>query len=89
MTFLSTIVIISGTAMALANFPQAFKIFKRKSAKDLSILTLSILLIGSVIWILYGLEINNFPIIIANVVGTVGVTLVIIGWSIYGGFKNA
>ena len=85
MTMLSILATIFGTIMGLANLPQAYKIFKRKSAKDISLLTFSILLIGSIIWVLYGIEIRNFPLIISNTFGAVGVALVVIGWVIYGG----
>jgi len=84
MTILSILATIFGTAMAIANFPQAFRIFKRKSAGDISIVTFSILLIGAIIWVLYGIEIKSFPLIISNTIGTIGVLSVIIGWFLYG-----
>jgi len=75
---------IFGTVSGIANFPQAYKIFKRKSARDISITTYTILFLGAVIWILYGIEIANFPIIITNIFGAVNIGLVIIGWFLYG-----
>ena len=84
MTLLSVLATVFGTIGGLANLPQAYRIFKRKSAKDISILTYSIILVGCVIWIFYGIELGNFPVIITNSLGTVNVTLVIIGWLLYG-----
>jgi len=84
MTILTTLATIFGISMALAQIPQAHKIFKRKSAKDISIITYLILLIGSIIWILYGIEIISFPLIIANSIGAITITIVIIGWRRYG-----
>lgn len=84
MTVLSILATIFGTIGGLANLPQAYRIFKRKSAKDISILTYSIILVGCIIWILYGIELRNFPVIITNSLGTINVTLVIIGWLLYG-----
>jgi len=49
MTILSILATIFRTLSGLANFPQALKIFKRKSAGDISILTYSILLTGAII----------------------------------------
>ncbi len=69
--------------MALSNLPQAYRIFKRKSAKDISLITYLILFVGGIIWILYGIEIDNFPLILANVIGIFGVSSVIIGWIKY------
>lgn len=84
MTILAVLATIFGTVGGLANFPQAYKIFKRKSAEDISILTYSILLIGAFIWILYGIEIRNFPVIITNIFGFINIGLVIIGCFLYG-----
>lgn len=84
MTILSTLATISGTVMALANIPQAYKIFKRKSAKDLSIIPWALSIIVGTIWLFYGLEINSFPVVIQNSIALVVVTIVIIGWFLYG-----
>jgi MtN3 and saliva related transmembrane protein len=84
MTILTILATVFGALGGLANFPQAYKIFKRKSAKDISILTYSFLFIGTVIWILYGIEIMNFPVLITNVFGAVNIGLVVIGWFLYG-----
>ena len=83
MTILSVLATISGTILGLANMPQAYKIFKRKSAKDISILTYSIFLVGSIIWFFYGLELNDIAIMLANGIGSVSLICVIIGWLKY------
>ena len=87
MSILFILATIFGTLSGIANFPQAYKIFKRKSAKDISIITFTVFIISSIIWVLYGIEIGNFPIIMANSFGTISLLLVIIGWLMYGGSK--
>ena len=84
MTILATLAILFGTISGIANFPQAFKIFKRKSAKDISILTYSFLLLGAITWILYGIELKNLALIITNSLGAINIGLVVIGWGLYG-----
>ena len=84
MSFLSILATIFGSAMAISNFPQALKIFRRRSAKDISIITFSILLVGAIVWVLYGIEIKSIPIIFSNSLGTIGVTFVMVGWFLYG-----
>jgi len=84
MSILSILATISGSIMALASLPQIYKIFKRKSARDISALSYSFFAVGGIIWLLYGIEINNFPLILANVFGVINLGLVIIGWLIYG-----
>ena len=84
MTILSILATTFGIVSGIANLPQAIKIFKRKSAKDISILTYSLLLIGAITWILYGIELKNFAIIITNSFGALNIGLVVIGWFLYG-----
>ena len=79
MTILAILATLFGTIGGLANLPQAIKIFRRKSAGDISILTYSILLVGALVWILYGIEIWNFPVIITNVFGAFNIGLVVLG----------
>jgi MtN3 and saliva related transmembrane protein len=69
--------------MASAGFPQAFKIFKRKSAKDISISSRLMMLVGGLIWLVYGFLISSFAIISSNVFGTVAEILVVIGYLAY------
>lgn len=88
MTILYILATIFGIIGGLANFPQVIKIFNRKSAKDISITTYTIIFVGTTIWILYGIEIKNMPLIIGNTFGAVTVLLVIIGWFLYGRSKK-
>lgn len=84
MTVLATIATLFGIVSSVANAPQVYKIFKRKSAKDISILTYSILFFGAVAWIFYGIELKNAPLIITNVLGALNLAAVIVGWFFYG-----
>ena len=70
---------IAGIAMSLANYPQAYKIYKTKSAGDISVLTYLILVFGGAIWLFYGISIKNFPIIITYSFGVFFVLLVLVG----------
>jgi len=69
---LAPITTITGSLMALAYLPQIIKIWKRKSVEDISISLFLILFVGIAIWLLYGLSINNLPLIIANAIGLLG-----------------
>ena len=79
---LATFIGIIGSSFAM--FPQIYRIFKRKSAKDISIWTMSYMLIAWVIWVLYGFNIQSFPIIITNLIGSLTMIGVIAGWILYG-----
>ncbi len=49
----------TGVVMGLSGIPQILRIVKNKSAKDVSSKTYIILLLGSVIWLLYSIEIES------------------------------
>jgi len=85
MTILSVLATVFGVVNGFANFPQIWKIFKTKSAKDLSITTYLILTVGTIIWLLYGIEIRSIPIITMESFVLVEFTLVLIGCYLYGG----
>jgi len=84
MSLIATLATLFGTISGLANLPQAYRIFKRKSAKDISILTYLVIFTGAIVWILYGFEIGDSPIIITNVLGTITISFVMMGWFLYG-----
>jgi len=79
--FLATIL---GVITGLANIPQIVKIFKTKSAKDLSLITNTIFLLSSIVWLLYGIQLINYPLVIANFIYILTYSLIIIGFLLYG-----
>ncbi len=84
MTTLSILATTFGTIGAIAMLPQVIKIYKRKSAKDISLITYGFLLITAIIWVLYGIEESSFPLIISNLLGSISLLLIVIGWYFYG-----
>ena len=84
MTILSILATVSGIIGSAAIFPQVYKIFKRKSAKDISFFSYASLLMTGIIWLFYGLEIQDIPILISQLVGSIALVFVLIGWFLYG-----
>jgi len=72
------IVSIFGVLMSLAHFPQAYKIIKTKSAKDVSLITYLIFTIGAYVWLIYGFVINELPVILSFIIATIGTTFVLV-----------
>jgi len=67
LTPLEYILIIS-TLLEFNPLFQAIKSVRKKSVKDVSLYTfLSIVIIG-MLWLLYGISIHNWPLIIGNVI---------------------
>ena len=52
----------------VAFLPQAIKVYKTKSTKDISLYMFLIFTVGVLSWLIYGLIINDWPIILANAV---------------------
>ena len=68
-----------GMLMGFANIPQALKIYKTRSAKDVSSVTYGILSVGYFVLLLYGISLGNFVLIVTNLFGFLGVGLVLFG----------
>ncbi len=58
----------AGFCTTIALLPQALKTWKTKSAKDLSLGMYSLFCTGIILWLTYGLMINDLPIILTNIV---------------------
>jgi MtN3 and saliva related transmembrane protein len=72
-----TLGMIAGTLTTIAFVPQVLKIYRTKSAKDVSYLMFSIFSTGIVFWLIYGILIRSTPIIAANAV-TLTLSVIII-----------
>lgn len=61
-----------------AFFPQAYKVYKTKRTRDISLGMFWLMLVGTILWLIYGLVINSLPIILANMI-----TLNLAGYILY------
>jgi MtN3 and saliva related transmembrane protein len=59
---------IAAIFTTFALLPQIIKIWKLKEARDISIFMPLMTSIGSILWLIYGIMINQVPIIAANIV---------------------
>ncbi len=64
-----------GIAMSLAHVPQAYRIWKRKSSADISLITYTIFFIGSFVWLLYGISLQSKPIIVSYLVAVLSTSI--------------
>ncbi|MBW4515397.1 MAG: SemiSWEET transporter [Timaviella obliquedivisa GSE-PSE-MK23-08B] len=69
---------IAGTLTTIAFLPQLLKVWRSKSAKDISMTWLVTFSGGILLWLIYGLLLGQLPIVLANAV-TLGLTGVILG----------
>ena len=61
--------LIAGAVTSMGYLPQIYKGYKTKKLEDVSYYMPAILAIGMTLWLIYGLFINAFAVIIANIFG--------------------
>jgi len=64
-------------------FLQAYKIFTTQNAISISVPGFTLSFIGLISWLLYGFFLKNKALIIANLVGVLGASLVLLGTLLY------
>jgi MtN3 and saliva related transmembrane protein len=66
MSYVTVVGLTAAVLSTVSFFPQLLKTWKTKSAKDISMGMFSIFCVGVFLWLVYGILINNLPVIIAN-----------------------
>ena len=79
--------IVASILTATASIPQLIKIIRNKEAKDISLLMVTVLILGLATWIVYGILKEDIIIIVANaipcVVNEVVLIVISLGGTIY------
>ena len=68
---------LAGVFSTLSIIPQIVRVFRLKSAREISILFTVLLGIGSILWLIYGVKLALTPIIFWNAIGIVQVVLLL------------
>lgn len=63
----TTIGLVAGTLTSIAAIPQVIKTLKTRHVRDISIWQPLLLAFGVALWMMYGILINDFPLIVANI----------------------
>jgi MtN3 and saliva related transmembrane protein len=66
MDYIKILGLLAGTITSITFVPQVVQIWKTKSAKDISIAMLSLLIIGVSLWLTYGIIMKDVAIIYTN-----------------------
>ena len=67
--------LIADSLTTFAFLPQSIRAIKTKHTKDLSLITLIMLEIGVIVWIIYGALISDIPLLSANIISFVFMTI--------------
>ena len=80
MNWTQVIGLAAGVCTSTSLVPQVVKTIKEKKAEDVSLVMLLVLATGIILWIVYGIKKNDFPIIATNAFSLlVNIIMVILG----------
>jgi MtN3 and saliva related transmembrane protein len=66
MNIVTSIGLIAGAITSLAAVPQVVRTYRTRHARDLSIWQPVLLVIGMLLWLIYGIFLRDLPLILAN-----------------------
>ncbi|MBM3732418.1 MAG: hypothetical protein FJW24_02950 [Acidimicrobiia bacterium] len=69
----------AGTLTTLAFVPQVAKVYRTRSTGDISLPTFAALVLGTALWLTYGILLGDIPLIAAN-----GVSLALVSAVLWG-----
>ena len=66
--FKSNLGYLAGVLTTIAFVPQVLKVWLSKSTSDISLIMFIIFTVGVLLWLIYGLIINDYSLVITNLV---------------------
>lgn len=60
--------LVAAVLTTMAFIPQAYKTIKTQETKNLSLITFLMIFLGTILWSVHGIMINDNPLIIANAI---------------------
>ena len=68
---------VAGTLTTAAYLPQVVKVWRSRSAGDISLQMYLLMVTGSALWLAYGLMLMDWPLIIANTVSLIFTAIIL------------
>ncbi len=75
---------VAGALVTCSLIPQLIRVFKLRSAREISLLFTALLLTGIILWLAYGISFGLVPVILWNAIGAVLVALLVYAKLKYG-----
>ena len=75
---------VAGFLVTFALVPQIIRVYKLKSAREISLIYNSGLLLGLFLWLAYGIILGLVPIIVWNIIGAVLAAMLLLAKLKYG-----
>ena len=80
---------IAGALVTCSIIPQLIRVFKLRSAREISTLFTILLLLGIISWLAYGISLGLTPVILWNAIGAVLVAVLLYAKLKYGRQSNS
>ena len=74
MAYVTLLGLVAACLTTSAFVPQAAQVWRTRSTKDISLAMFAMTFVGILMWFIYGVMLQNIPLIFAN-----GITLVLVG----------
>ena len=74
--------LVAGALVTFSMIPQIIRVFKLKSALEISLLFTTLLFLGMVFWLVYGIYLDLIPIILWN-----GICVILVALLLYAKLK--
>jgi MtN3 and saliva related transmembrane protein len=71
MDWIQILGLTAGCLTSTATLPQLIKTYKTKDARDISLKMFSILVVGIILWVVYGFFKSDIPIIVTNTLAVI------------------
>ena len=75
---------IAGALVTCSLIPQLVRVFRLKSAREISILFTALLLLGMLIWLAYGIILKLMPVVLWNIIGPILISILLYAKLKYG-----
>ena len=84
MNFTEYVGLMAGFFITCSFIPQLIRVFRLKSAHEISVLFTSLLLLGMAIWLVYGIRLGLIPVILWNAIGVFLIAILLYAKMKYG-----
>lgn len=71
--------LFAGAFTTFSLFPQVYRVYRLKSAVEISLLFTLMFVCGGILWLSYGIYLKSIPIIMWNIVATLLTIFLLIG----------
>ena len=75
---------VAGALVTCSIIPQLIRVFQLRSAREISMLFTTLLLLGVITWLAYGVSLRLTPVILWNSVGTILIVILLYAKLKYG-----